>query len=95
MKPWDENKKKKILEDRGISFETARLVFDDPRAITTEDYIDENGEMRYQTLDVVEGVLIVVAHVNRVIAGIEQPWFITARKAVKYEEKQYFPRRRR
>ena len=67
----------------------------DERAITTEDHIDENGETRYQTLGLVEGVLIVVAHVDRVFDGIEQPWYIIARKAVKYEEKQYFSRRRR
>jgi uncharacterized DUF497 family protein len=65
------------------------------RAITTEDYIDENSEMRYQTLGLIEGVLIVVAHVDRVFDGIEQPSYIMARKAVKYEEKQYFSRRRR
>ena len=51
--------------------------------------------MRYQTLGLIEGVLIVVAHVDRVFDGIEQPWYIIARKAVKYEEKQYFSRRRR
>ena len=51
--------------------------------------------MRYQTLGLIEGVLIVVAHVDRVFDGIEQPSYIMARKAVKYEEKQYFYRRRR
>ena len=67
--------------------------FADPFAVTAEDYIDENGEMRYQTLGLIDGVLIFVAHVYRVIDGSEEPWLISARKAVKYEEEIYFRHR--
>ncbi len=68
-------------------------MFEDDLALTREDYIDENGEMRYQTIGIVAGVLILVAHVERVIDGIETPWLISARKTDKYEETQYSRRR--
>ena len=93
MKPWDETKNTINQADHGISFETAYRVFDDEFSLTREDYIDENGEMRYQTIGVVEGVPILAAHVERVIDGVEAPWLISARKADKYEETQYFRRR--
>ena len=86
---WDEAKNTRNQRDHGISFETASLVFSDPFAITAEDYIDDNGEMRYQTLGLVRGVLMTVAHVIRIIDGVEMPWLIMARKAVKYEENVY------
>jgi len=35
-----------------LSFETALLVFDDRLAVTVEGYVDDDGEMRYQTLGV-------------------------------------------
>lgn len=94
MVEWDEAKNKTNVRRHKLSFETAGLVFGDPFAITVEDYIDDNGEMRYQTLGLVEGVLINVGHVFRVIEGEEQPWIITARKAVKYEEKIYSAHRK-
>lgn len=93
MKPWDETKNASNKADHGISFETAYHVFADDFALTREDYIDENGEMRYQTIGIVAGVLILVAHVEREIGGIEAPWLISARKADKYEEAQYSRRR--
>jgi hypothetical protein len=76
-----------------LSFEIARLVFDDPFAVTAEDYIDERGEVRYQTLGLVEGLLLFVAHVYRVINGEEKPWIISARKAVSHEENIYWSNR--
>jgi uncharacterized DUF497 family protein len=86
---WDDEKNELNKRQHRISFETAIRVFDDPFHITGEDYIDDNGEVRQQTLGVVDGVLILVAHVYRVIEVDEEPWLIMARKAVKYEEKIY------
>ena len=90
---WDDVKNALNKRDHGISFETAWLIFDDPFALMTDDFIDDNRVMRYQTLGLIEGVLVVVAHVYRVIEGNEEPWLIMARKAVKYEETHYFRRR--
>jgi uncharacterized DUF497 family protein len=92
---WDDNKNVINQGRHGLSFETAWLVFDDPFAVTVEDYIDENGEMRYQTLGLIEGVVIFIAHVYRVVDGDEQPWLINARKAVNYEENYYWSHQRK
>jgi uncharacterized DUF497 family protein len=90
---WNNAKNASNQRDHGIAFETAMLVFDDPFQVTAEDFIDDNGEMRYQTLGLIDGVLVFVAHVYRVIEGAEEPWLISARKADKYEEKIYSRRR--
>lgn len=92
---WDEQKNKLNKRHHKLSFETARLVFQDPFAVTAEDYIDENGKMRYQTIGLVGGLLLFVAHVYRIIDGQERPWLIPARKAVKYEEKIYWSNQQR
>jgi uncharacterized DUF497 family protein len=92
---WDERKNRINKRRHKLSFEIARLVFNDPAAVTAEDYIDGNGEMRYQTLGLVEGLLLFVAHVVRVIDGEEKPWIISARKAVSHEENIYWSNRRK
>lgn len=87
---WDERKNRINKRRHKLSFETALRVFDDPFAVTTEDYVDDNGEMRYQTIGLVHDALITVGHVYRVFEGLENPWIITARKAVKYEQEVYW-----
>ncbi len=52
---WDEWKNQVNQCRHRLSFEVAQEVFNDLFIFTTEDYIDDNGEMRYQTLDLVEG----------------------------------------
>ena len=62
---WDPLKDRQNLARHGISFETARLVFDDPRALSVQDRTVE-GEERWQTLGMIGGVVIVlVAHTYR------------------------------
>lgn len=71
------------------------FVFEDPFALTVEDYIDDNGKMRFQTIGMIsDHMLINVAHVYRVIEDHETPWIISARKAVKYEKDTYQNHRR-
>jgi uncharacterized DUF497 family protein len=70
-------------------------VFDDEFAVTAEDYLDGNGEMRYHTIGLIEGFPIFVAHVYRVLDGEDTPWIISARKAVKYEETIYWSNQRK
>ena len=94
QQPWDSRKNAINKRKHGISLELALLVFDDPNAVTAEDYLDDNGEMRYQTLGLVEDLLIFVAHVYREMAGQETPWLISARKAVKNEEEIYWSNQR-
>ena len=90
---WDPDKYERNLRDHDLTFELAEVAFEDSHALTFEDYIDENGEQRYQTIAAVEGKLVLIAHVYRIAEGEERPRIISLRKAVKYEEKLYFRRR--
>ena len=90
---WNERKNRINERRHKLCFETAQLVFEDQFAVTAEDYMDGRGELRYQTLGLVEGSLLFVAHVYRFVDGEESPWIISARKAVKYEETIYWSHR--
>jgi len=55
-------KSKKNRAKHGVSFDTACLVFDDPRAVSIQDR-HNNGEERWQTIGLVgETVILLVAH---------------------------------
>ncbi len=90
---WDSSKYERNLQRHGLAFELAEKVFDDPFAITTEDYINERGEQRYQTIAVYEGAIFLIAHTYRLVNGEERPRIISFRKAATYEEQKYYQRR--
>src|SRR6185312_3995528 len=83
---WDEGKNRINKKRHKLTFEVARLVFEDPFALTAEVYVDENGEPRYQTLGLVNGLLVIIDDVYRLSDGEEKPWNIRERKAVRYAE---------
>ncbi|MDD5240961.1 MAG: BrnT family toxin [Sulfuricella sp.] len=87
---WDDAKDRSNQRKHGVSFEIARLVFDDPLHITRQDRI-EKGEQRWQTLGMACGVvLLLVAHTWRETAsGAEHIRIISARRATKLERKIY------
>jgi len=87
---WDPAKDRKNLAKHGIGFDTARLVFDDPRAINIQDR-HENGEERWQTLGCIgRTVILLVAHTYWVgDADEEVIRIISARKAT-YEERRNY-----
>ncbi len=87
---WDEQKNKKNQAKHGVSFETARLVFDDPRAVSIQDRHD-NGEERWQTIGLVgQAVILLVAHTYRDdMADEETIRIISARKATPKERRIY------
>ena len=59
---WDEAKNRRNLIKHKISFETAKLVFEDPHALSLQERFVE-GEERWQTLGSVGGIIVVaVAH---------------------------------
>jgi len=73
----------------GVRFEDAMLVFADPYALVEQDRI-EGGELRWQTLGLVGGiVLILVAHTVRNEQEDEIIRIISARRAVRKERKRY------
>ncbi len=91
MYSWDHNKAATNLAKHGVSFEVAQLVFEDPYHLSHQDRI-ENGEERWQTLGMVEGVLLLllVAHTwSQDDSGDEYIRIISARRATKLERKIY------
>ena len=88
---WDENKNESNLEKHGLSFETASLVFDDPNALSIPDRI-ENGEERWQTIGMIEKIVIVmVAHTIKLETESQEEIIriISARKATRAERQEY------
>ena len=86
---WDADKAASNLQKHHVSFETAARVFADPFAISAQDRI-EAGEYRWQTLGIVDGVLLLlVAHTVQDDDGIEVIRIISARRAEPKERKRY------
>jgi uncharacterized DUF497 family protein len=86
---WDESKNQINRTKHQLSFETARLVFDDPLHVSRQERI-EGGEQRWQTIGLVHGlVLLLVAHTVIEADGHETIRIISARKADKTERRIY------
>ncbi|RYG31318.1 BrnT family toxin [bacterium] len=63
---WDEQKAARNLKIHGVSFETAKEVFQDPYAITVTDEAHSWDEEREFTLGLVQDELVVaVSHTDR------------------------------
>ncbi len=90
MFSWDDAKNESNQRKHGVSFEAAKLVFDDPLHITRQDRI-ENGEQRWQTIGLVGGVvLLLVAHAwCEAESGAEHIRLISARRTTRLERKIY------
>lgn len=81
---WDEAKNLANIRKHGISFETARRIFDGPM-FNWLDRRREYGEERHLSIGEVEQVQIVVAHTRR--AGRTR--LISARPASRKERQVY------
>jgi uncharacterized DUF497 family protein len=87
--PWDDKKDQANRAKHGVSFEIAMRVFADPFALSRQDRI-ENGEYRWQTLGMVDGILLLlVAHTLCEEDGEETIRIILARRADQQERKRY------
>lgn len=88
---WDTAKARTNRRKHGISFEIARQVFDDPDALVEQDRV-EHGELRWQTLGTVSGILLLlVAHTldcDDDVPG-ETIRIISARRANRKERLRY------
>lgn len=87
---WDEEKNRVNKAKHGVSFETARLAFDDPFHLSLQDR-HEDGEERWQTLGRVHDIVVLlVAHIYHVDGrGEEVSRIISARNATTHERKRY------
>ena len=83
---WDDEKARRNLRIRGLSFEEARTVFEDPYSITERDELNSKFEERFVTigLSLISRVLFVV-HTERV----ERIRIISAREATPSERAAY------
>jgi uncharacterized protein len=81
---WDDAKAKRNDREHGVTFEIARLVFNDPNAIDRLDF-DEPDEDSELITGLVGDVLLSVCFVER---G-HRKRIISARKASQREQKDY------
>jgi uncharacterized DUF497 family protein len=81
---WDDRKAKRNDREHGVTFEIARLVFNDPNAIDRLD-LDEPDEDRELITGLVGDVLLTVCYVHR---GPRKR-IISARKASHREQNDY------
>ena len=91
---WDPEKNDENWRKHHISFETARLVFDDRLRIPVEDPYED--EPRSRTFGMIGQVLVMVVHTWPEIGldGREYPGrIISARKATVPEKEKYEERR--
>lgn len=82
---WDDAKAAANLARHGVSFDTARLAFDDPYAIWRDDFRERYGEDRCTLLGMVRGKLLYVAYTLRA----DRIRIISARGAEPYEQRHY------
>jgi len=85
---WDEDKNRRNLAKHKVSFERARLIFEDPQALSIQDCVVE-GEERWQTLGMESGTVLLVAHTYRDEASGEVIRLISARKGNAHEREAY------
>ena len=84
MFEWDEAKDRTNIQKHGVSFETAKQIFDGP-VLTWRDKRREYGEDRDISIGQVSTALIVVVHTDR--AGRIR--LISARPASREERQAY------
>ena len=82
---WDENKAEINRRKHGVTFETAVEVFLDRNRIEDFDELHSDYEERYRILGKVENVLVVICTDRQ-----EKTRLISARRANKFEEEQYY-----
>ena len=83
---WNDAKARANLEKHEVSFEVARLVFDDPAGIDEIDDRGEYGEDRFTTTGMVGERLLTVTYTER----DGRIRIISARKATRREQDSYF-----
>jgi uncharacterized protein len=85
---WDEAKNRSNRRKHGISFDTAARVFLDPLHISRQDRIVE-GEERWQTIGMVDGVLLILVAYTVIEEEDEVIRIISARRVTRQERIEY------
>ena len=87
---WGSDKNRANRRNHGLSFETARLVFDDPLALSQPDPYPH--EERWHTIGMIGGVVLLVVHTwpeRGDQSDEEAGCIISARKATPHERRAY------
>ena len=87
---WDEDKNRTNKRKHGLSFETAKLVFEDPLMAQCPD--PNPNEDRWHTVGMIGNVAVIVAHTWPKLdsgTGVETGRIISARKATAHERRAY------
>lgn len=93
---WDPEKDKANKNKHKLGFVEACYVFADKYMLTSFDKEHSEYEERWVTIGQSPGnKVLVVIHTFRKAKGKESVRIISARKATKHEERQYFERRPR
>lgn len=85
---WDDIKAVANYAKHGISFETARRVFEDAFNLERLDDREEYGEERFFAIGMVDGQILFVVYSEH--EGRTR--LISARRATKHEQDDYFQR---
>ena len=82
---WDEAKRQSNMHKHGVDFADLAALFDGITVTIPDDRIDY-GEERFVTLGMLNGIVLAIVHTetDTVIR------IISARKATRHEEKNYF-----
>jgi uncharacterized protein len=85
---WDDTKNAENRRKHGLSFSSAKLVFDDPLALTQiQEYPSKE---RWTTIGMIGGLCVFVVHTWPDDAPVtESGRIISARRATKHERKAY------
>jgi hypothetical protein len=86
---WSDAKARANLKKHGVSFEVARLVFDDAASVDEIDDREDYGEDRFIITGMAGRLLLTVAYIER--EGCIR--IISARKATRREQDSYFSQR--
>lgn len=87
---WDEEKARKNIIHHGISFDVAKLVFNDPYHIEIYDEDHSIDEDRYIAIGLVENVLFVVFTIREYNRKEEIIRLISARVLTPQERREYY-----
>jgi uncharacterized DUF497 family protein len=83
---WDDRKNAVNILKHGVSFETAKEVFYDPLRVDIYDRKNSKSEDRWKAFGLSDWVLLMVCYTER--NGVIR--IISARKATKKEEEEYY-----
>lgn len=84
MPSWDESKRRQNLENHGVDFEGADLIWDN-FTVTREDTRERYPEERFVTFGMLGGAVVVLVHADR----NGDMHVISLRKAEPYETRSY------